>query len=258
MVPGKSIEVRELTFGKTRDFCSSFHATEGCSPPRPSSDQLESSEAKGGSCGQVRVDERCDLRTSGNLLPRSGDTDDGRDSPSLMASLEGGTHNVDLTHPASASGKYQMNTGPDVSGGIKSEIQSSISDLDKVILDAFASRELSWVHEVRRTELPSPSFFPRVCINSDDTRGPHEGRSTDNAEANAATTEDSNSRILDPLLFDDSTPGGGNTTSKEANLLQRSSGVNSDDGYIGDNCVLRERRGSHLQMQRLMTPTGCA
>ena len=35
-VPGNSLEVCELTFDETREFCSSFHATEGRSSPRPS------------------------------------------------------------------------------------------------------------------------------------------------------------------------------------------------------------------------------
>jgi len=108
---------------------------------------------------------------------------------------------------------------PNISGGIKGEIQSPVSDLDKVILDAFATRELGWVHEVRRTELSSPSFLPWIRVNGDNTRGFHEGRSINNAEANAATAKDSNGGILDPLLFDNSTPGSGNTTPKEANLL---------------------------------------
>jgi len=104
-VPGKSLEVRELTFDETWDFCSPFHATEGCSSPRPSRDQLESRQMDKVSCKQVGVHKRWNLRTSGYLLSCSGDTDDGRDSPSLMASLESDAHNVDLTRPASVSGE---------------------------------------------------------------------------------------------------------------------------------------------------------
>ena len=175
-----------------------------------------------------------------------------------MASLESGTHDIDLAHPVLVSREAADEHRANISSGIKGEIQSSVSELDKVILNAFAGWELSWVHEICRTKLPSPSFLPGVRINSDDTRGSYEGRSVDNSEANATTTEDSNGRVLDPLLFDDSTPGGGNTTPEEANLFQRSSRVDSDDGYISDNCVLRERRGAHLQTQRLMSPTGGA
>ena len=143
-----------------------------------------------------------------------------------------------------------MNMGPvtHVSSGIKSEIQPPIGDLDKVILDALASRKLGRIHEVRRTELPRPNFLLWICINSDDARGFHKGRSIDDAKANAATTEHSNGRALYPLLFDDSTPGSGYATSKETNFLQGGGGVYSNDRDIGNNCVLRERRGSHLQI----------
>lgn len=117
----------------------------------------------------------------------------------------------------------------DISGGIKGEIQASIGNLDKVILDAFAAWELGWIQEVRRTKLPSPSFFPSIRINSDNTRGPHEASGIDNPETDAATTKDGDSGVLDPLLFDDSTPCCSYTTTKEASFLQRSSGVDSDD-----------------------------
>jgi hypothetical protein len=163
-----------------------------------------------------------------------------------MTSLEGGTHYINLSRPASASEKQSERHRSHISCGIKGKIQSPVSDLDEVILDALASRELAWVHKVCRTELPCPSFSPGIRINCDDTRGSHEGGSVDNAEANAATAEDSNGRVLNPLLFDNSTPGSGNPAPKEANLLQWSSGVYSDDGDISNNRVLRERRGSHL------------
>ena len=145
-----------------------------------------------------------------------------------------------------------------VSRGIKGEIQSSICDLDEVILDALASREPSRVHEVRRPELPRPTFLLWIRINSDDARGFHESGSVDDAEANATTTEDSNGGTLYPLLFDDGTPGGGYTASEETNLLQGSGGVDGDDRDIGNDCVLRERRGSHLRVGLSTTPKGRA
>ena len=104
-VPGNSLEVCELTFDETREFCSSFHATEGRSSPRPSGEQLESRQRVRVSCKQPEVDGHYNSRTSGDLLSCSGDANDGRDSPPLMASLESSTHNVDLTPPVSASEK---------------------------------------------------------------------------------------------------------------------------------------------------------
>ena len=237
----KCLEVCELTSDETRDLGSSFNTTEGGSSPCPSSNQLESTRRTGVCCRQIEVDERSDSRASGDLLSCSGHTDDGRNSPPLMTSLEGSTHNVDLSRPASASEKRPEKYRSHISCGIKGEVQSPVSDLDEVILDALASRELTRVHEVRRAELSCPSFLLGIRINCDDTRGSHEGRSVDNAEANAATAEDSNGRVLYPLLLDNSTPGSGNAAPKEANLLQWGRGVYSDDGDIGNNRVLRER-----------------
>ena len=67
-VPGKSLEVRGLTFDESRDFCSSFYTAEGCSSPRPSCDQLESRQADMGvSCKRVGVKTRRNLRAGGDL-----------------------------------------------------------------------------------------------------------------------------------------------------------------------------------------------
>ena len=246
MTAWKNLEVHGLTFNETRELGSSFDTAESGSSPCPSGNQLESIRRVRINARKVEAKERSNLRPSGNLLPCSGDANNGRNSPSLMASLEGGTHDVNLDRPALASGKRPEEHSTNISGGVKGEIQPSVGDLDEVILDALASWKLGWVHEVRRTELPSPSFLPGISINGDDTRGFYEGRSTDNAKANAATAEDSNSRALHSLLFDDSTPGSGNAAPEEANLLQRSGRVDSNDGDISNDRVLRERRSSHL------------
>ena len=128
-----------------------------------------------------------------------------------------------------SGGNVATGGSTDISGRIKGEIQASIGDLDKVILDPFAVWELSWIQEVRRTKLPSPSFFPRIRIDSDNTRGSHEASSIDDAETDATTAKDGDSGVLDSLLFDDGAPCCGYTTTKEASFLQRGSGVDSDD-----------------------------
>ena len=145
-----------------------------------------------------------------------------------------------------SGGKVATGGGTDISGRIKGEIQASIGDLNKVILDPFAAWELSWIQELCRTKLPSPCFFPRIRINSDNTRSSHEASSIDKAETDATTTKDGDSGAPDSLLFDDGAPCCGYATTKKASFLQRSSGVDSDDRYVGNDCVLRERRGSHL------------
>lgn len=125
-----------------------------------------------------------------------------------------------------------------------------------MILDAFSLRELSWVHEVRRAELPSPSFLPGVHVDGDNPGGSYENGCIDNPETDTAAAEHSDSGTLDPLLFHNSTPGGSYATSEKANFLQRSGRVYSDDGDICDNRVLRERRDPSLQVQWSTTLVG--
>ena len=71
----KSLEVRVLTFDEAWELSSSFDATESGSSPCPPSNQLESTGRDRVSSRQVGVDKQSNLRTSGNLLPCSGDPD---------------------------------------------------------------------------------------------------------------------------------------------------------------------------------------
>lgn len=58
---------------------------------------------------------------------------------------------------------------------IKSEIQAAIRDLDKIILDLRAFRQLGGVDEVGCAEFLCPGFFVWVGVYCDNARGSNEG-----------------------------------------------------------------------------------
>lgn len=51
----------------------------------------------------------------------------------------------------------------------------------------------------------------------------------------------------DASLLRYSTPRGSDTAAEEADTVQRSRGIDLDNGDVCEDCVLREGRGSHLQ-----------
>ena len=52
--------------------------------------------------------------------------------------------------------------------------------------------------------------------------------------------------LTDARLLNDSTPGGGDTTAEKTDLVKRSLRIDSNDGHIRNNSVLRESRSTHL------------
>lgn len=129
-IAGRNLYARVLTLDEARELGSSFNTTEGGSSPCSPGHQLKSARRVRLSYRQVEVYDGSDIRASGNFLPCSSDSNDCRNSPSLMTSLEGSAHNVDLPHlalaPEATRGTRRIQTFP-VASKVKSNPPSVIS-----------------------------------------------------------------------------------------------------------------------------------
>lgn len=90
-------------------------------------------------------------RTSGDLLTSGRNTDDRANTPPFVASLQRRAHDM---HIACA---------------VERVVQTAISDLDEMVLDALALGELSRVDELVRAELLRPGFLAWIRVDRDDT-----------------------------------------------------------------------------------------
>lgn len=68
-------------------------------------------------------------------------------------------------------------------------VKTPIRDLDKLVLNARALRQLRGVHEVGRAHLLRPGLLAGVRVDGDDARGFDEGRGGDDAEADGAAAK---------------------------------------------------------------------
>lgn len=114
------------------------------------------------------------LRSCGDLLASSCNTNYGRHTPSFVTGFQCRPHDVHI--PC----------------GVECEIQSTIRNLYQVVLDTFPLRELSGVHEIGSTHLNGPFSLSRVGINSNDAGSTDDSGSGDNPEADGTASEDSN------------------------------------------------------------------
>ncbi len=115
-------------------------------------------------------------RASRDLLACGGDTDDCRNTPSLVACLESGTHHVDL-HIISASGRIESGSFTYVSSAVESVIQSAVREFNQEVLYALPLGQFRRIDEVGCTHLGCPSLLVRIRVDRDDTRRADEGGS---------------------------------------------------------------------------------
>lgn len=79
---------------------------------------------------------------------------------------------------------------------VKSKVESTVCDLDEVVLNTFAIGQLARVDKFGRAELARPRFLCGIHVDGDHARRPDEGGRIDAAQANAAAAKDSNRRTL--------------------------------------------------------------
>ena len=113
------------------------------------------------------------LRSRGDLLASSCNTNNGRHAPSLVAGLQRRSHDMD------------------VPCGVKGEIQSTIGNLYQVVLDPFPAGELRGVHELGGAHLNGPISLSRADINGNDARSTDVGGCRYNPEADGTAPKDS-------------------------------------------------------------------
>ena len=169
----------------------------------------------------------------GDLLAGSSYTNDDALAPALVASLEGGTHDL-----------Y-------VARAVEGVVAAAVGHLNELVLDSLAAK-LGRVDEVRGTELPRPLLLSVVNIHHNNLAGLPRGGTLNNGETDATGAKDGYVIALLHIGRDGrGAVAGGDTAAEKAGSVHGGVGLNGDDGDVGDNGVLGEGRGSHEVQQVL-------
>jgi len=167
------------------------------------------------------------LTPSGDLLARSGHTNDDALTPTLVTSLQRGAHDTDIT------------------SAVKGIITTTVGHLDQVLLDGLAG-ELGGVDKVGGTELTSPTLLVVVDIDGDDHAGLVLDSTLHDGQTDTAGTKDGHVGALLHLRgHHGSTVAGGDTAAEQAGPVGGDLGGDSDDRDVGNNGVLGEGGGTH-------------
>jgi hypothetical protein len=171
-----------------------------------------------------------ELTSGGNLLSGSGNTNDDALTPTLVASLEGRSHDVNVT------------------SAVEGVVAATISHLNELLLNGLVL-ELHGVDKVGGTELLGPLLLAVVDVDDDDLGRAVLDTTLDDRKTDTASTEDSNvGALLDTTLAgsdDSSTVTGGDTTAEQAGAVHGGLVGDLDDRDVGNDSVLREGRGTH-------------
>lgn len=167
---------------------------------------------------------------SGDFLAGGSDADDDGFAPALVAGLEGGAHDVDVT------------------GAVEGVVAAAIGHFDELFLDALFA-EFGGVDEVGGAEFLAPFFFGVVDVYDDDHAGLVFGGSLDHRETDAAGAEDGDvGACFDTTLTgcdDCCSVSGGDTAAEQAGAVHGGLLGDGDDGDVCDDGVLREGRCAH-------------
>ena len=117
-----------------------------------------------------------------------------------MACLERRPHNINLKETDCQRKVFALLLCPCgatyVARRVKGEVESTVCELDEVVLNTFAIGQLTRVDKVGRAELARPLFLCGIGVDGDHARRPDEIGRVDAAQANAAAAKDSNRRTL--------------------------------------------------------------
>lgn len=165
-----------------------------------------------------------------DLLAGGGDTNDDALAPALVAGLEGGTHDVD------------------VASAVESVVAAAVGHLDELLLDALGA-ELGGVHKVGGAKFLGPLLLGVVDVDDDDAAGLVLDGALDDAEPDAAGTEDGHVGALLESTLAGGDDGGavarGDAAAQQAGAVHGSLVGDGNDGDVGHDGVLREGRGAH-------------
>jgi hypothetical protein len=195
---------------KAGELRATLDATERASFPDTTGDKLE------GTCG--------------DFLASGGNADDDGLAPALVASLECGAHNVDVTR------------------AVECVVTATVSHLNELILDALVAK-LGGVDKVGCAEFLGPLFLRVVDVDDDDLASLVLGRSLDDGQTDATGTEDGDvGALFDTALSGcdgSSAVSGGDTAAEQACAVHGRLVSDGDDGDVCYDCVLRECGCAH-------------
>jgi hypothetical protein len=191
-----------------RQLGAALHTTEGRALPNTTCHQLE--------------------RASGDLLTRRGNTDDGGNSPTLVASLEGSTHEVD------------------VSDALECIVTASISHINQNLLDGLVAEGLR-VDALGGTKGLGQLKLVLVDINTNDTSSSSLDATLDDGQADTAKAKDSASgSLLNLSSVKSGTITSGDTATQQANLTQSSLLGDLSNGDLGNDGVISKAGNTHV------------
>lgn len=143
-------------------------------------------------------------------------------------------------------GSVDSDEGAHVSSAVKGEVESSVGDLDEVVLDLLVAK-FGRVDKLGRSKLERELLLAVVGVDRDDPLGLLCLRALEDGETDAADTEDSDVGFRDSGRLGSGSVAGRDTATEETGLVEGCLGIDGDDGVLGDNGVLGEGRASHLR-----------
>ena len=185
--------------------------------------------AEGGAAPDAAGDE---LEGPGrDLLAGTGDADDHRLAPALVAALEGGAHDLD------------------VADALERVVDATVRQIDDDLLDRVVV--VGRVDEVRGAEGTREVELGRVDVDRDDPAGLRHHGPLDHGQADAAQAEDRDRGAgLNLGGVQHRADAGRDAAAQQADLVERRGLVHLRGGDLGDHRVLGEGRGAHVVVQR--------
>lgn len=195
-----------------RQFAATANPAEGATAPDPAGHQLE--------------------RTGADLLTRSGDADDDRLAPTLVAALQRCTHHLD------------------VADALEGEVDAAVGQLDDHLLNRFVV--IVRVDAVGGAQLARQLELALVDVDGDDATSLGQTGADHRREADAPQPEDGDALTLFHLGgVHHGTDAGGDATTEQTDLFQRGGRVHLGDGDLRQYRVFAEGGGAHVVIDGL-------